>query len=73
MAQEKVTSPVPGGIISVEVTPGAKIAEGDTICILEVMKMRNPILAPIGGTVTQISVEPGQVIQTDDLIAIIEY
>ena len=73
MAQEKVTSPVPGGIISIEVTPGTKIAEGDTICILEAMKMRNPILAPIGGTVTQISVEPGQVIQTDDLIAIIEY
>ena len=73
MAQENVTTPIPGGIVSVEVAPGTRIAEGDTICVLEVMKMKNPILAPIGGTVTQISVEPGQIVQADDLIAIIEY
>ena len=73
MAQENVTTPIPGGIVSVEVTPGTKVAEGDTICILEVMKMKNPILAPVGGTVTQVNVEPGQIVQPDDLIAVIDY
>jgi len=73
MAQENVTAPIPGGIVSVEVAPGTKVAEGDTICVLEVMKMKNPILAPVGGTVTQVNVEPGQIVQPEDLIAIIEY
>lgn len=73
MAQERVTAPVPGLIVSVEVQVGAKVAEGDTLCILESMKMQNPILAPLGGTVTQVNVKPGQVIEAEDLIAVIEY
>lgn len=73
MAQEKITAPVPGLIVSVEAKVGDKVAEGDTICVLESMKMQNPILAPLSGTVTQINVKPQQVIETEDLIAVIDY
>lgn len=73
MAQEEVTAPIPGVIVSIEVTLGTKVAEGDTICFLESMKMSNPILAPLGGTVTKISAAPGQVIKAGQLIAVIEY
>ena len=73
MAQEIVEVPLTGKIISVNVKPGDEVKEGDTLCLLESMKMENPILAPVGGTVIQVGLSPGQVVSTGDLIAIIEY
>jgi len=73
LAQERVEVPITGKIISVNVKPGDEIKEGDVLCLLESMKMENPILAPVTGTVTQVDLSPGQVVSTGDLIAIIEY
>ena len=73
MAQERVEVPITGKIISVNVKPGDEIKEGDVLCLLESMKMENPILAPVGGKVTQVDPSPGQVVAAGDLIAIIEY
>ncbi len=73
MAQEQVEVPISGKITSVNVSQGNTVAEGDVVCILESMKMENPILAPVGGTVTELKVAPGQVVESGDLIAIIEY
>ena len=44
MAQEVVELPLPGKIISVNVKPGHEVKEGEIICLLESMKMENPIL-----------------------------
>jgi biotin carboxyl carrier protein len=73
LAQETVEVPLAGKIISVEVKAGDIISEGDILCILESMKMENPILAPVGGTVSKIELSPGQVVNTGDLIAVIDY
>ncbi len=73
MAQEIVEVPLAGKIISVEVKAGDTVSEGDIICILESMKMENPILAPVDGTVSKIDLSPGQVVNTGDLIAVIDY
>ena len=73
MAQETVEVPIAGKIISVEVKPGDEVKEGDTICILESMKMENPILAPVDGTITQIGVTAEQIVKPGDLISIIDY
>lgn len=73
MAQEKVEFPIAGRIVSVEVKNGDVVEEGDTLCVLESMKMENPILAPVGGVVTNIELEPGQTVVTGALITIIEY
>ena len=73
MSQEIVEVPIAGKIISVEVKPGDKVNEGDTICMLESMKMENPILSPVNGTVTEIGVAAEQVVQPGETIAIIEY
>ena len=73
MAQERVDFPIAGKVISVNVKPGDEIKEGDVLCLLESMKMENPILAPVGGTVTQVDLSPEQVFSTGDLVAIIEY
>lgn len=73
MAQEIVEVPLTGKIISVEVKVGDKVKEGDTLVILESMKMENPIAAPVDGTVVKISVNKDQVVKTGDAIAVIEY
>ena len=73
MGQEIVEFPLTGKIVSVNVKVGDKVEEGDTLCVLDSMKMENPILAPVGGTVTKMEVSPDQVVRTGDLVAIIEY
>jgi biotin carboxyl carrier protein len=73
MAQENVQVPITGKIISVNVKEGDSIAEGDTICILESMKMENPILAPVGGKVAKVAIASDQTVKPGDTIAVIEY
>ena len=73
MARETVEVPITGKIISVEVKVGDAVKEGDTICVLESMKMENPILAAVGGKVMEIGVKPDQVVKPGEMIAVIEY
>ncbi len=73
MAQEIVEAPIVGKVVGVGVKLGDVVAEGDTICEIESMKMVNPILAPIGGKIIELKASVGDVIQTGSLIAIIEY
>ncbi|MFC1981169.1 biotin/lipoyl-containing protein [Chloroflexota bacterium] len=73
MAQETVEVPITGKIISVNVKVGDGVNEGDVLCVLESMKMENPILAPVGGNVTQVGVDVEQVVKPGDIIAVIEY
>jgi len=73
MAQEIIEVSITGKIISVNVKPGDKVKEGDTLCLLESMKMENPILAPVEGTVIQIGVVVEQVVKPGETIAIIDY
>jgi len=73
LAQENVEFPITGKITSVNVKEGGKVAEGDILCMLESMKMENPILAPVAGTVAKIELSVGQVVEVGDQVAIIEY
>jgi biotin carboxyl carrier protein len=73
LSQENVEIPITGKITSVNVKSGAKVAEGDVLCMLESMKMENPILAPVAGTVAKIELSVGQVVEAGDLVAVIEY
>ncbi|MER6946859.1 biotin/lipoyl-binding carrier protein [Nonomuraea sp. NPDC000554] len=56
----------------VVVKEGDQVSEGDTLVILESMKMEIPVLAEDDGVVAQIKVNEGDVIQEGDLIAVIE-
>jgi glutaconyl-CoA decarboxylase len=73
LPQEIVEVPITGKILSVNVKAGDKISEGDILCILESMKMENPILAPVDGTVSQVGVAADQVVKPGETIAIIDY
>ena len=73
MALEIVEVPVTGKMLSIEVGVGTKVEEGDIVCLLESMKMENPILAPVTGVVKEINVAAGQAVKTGETIAVIEY
>ena len=73
MAQEIIEVPITGKIIDVNVKSGDEVKEGDILCILESMKMENPILAPVNGTITEIKVAVSQVVNPGEVIAVIEY
>jgi biotin carboxyl carrier protein len=73
MAREVIEAPLPGRIVRVEVTEGNKVEEGGMICIIEAMKMENPILSPAKASVVEVAVSPGQAVKTGQKIAVIEY
>ncbi len=54
------------------VSPGKSVAAGDTLLIVEAMKVMNPILAPKAGTVTQILVANGQPVEFDQPLVVVE-
>ena len=62
---------MPGTILKVNVTQGAAVKKGDTLVVLEAMKMENEILAPKDGTVAQIAVSKGATVDTGALLAVI--
>jgi len=73
VARESVEVPITGKVISVNVKVGDAVKEGDTICVLESMKMENPIISPVDGSVVEIGVAPDQVVKPGEVIAVIEY
>jgi biotin carboxyl carrier protein len=73
MAQEVIEAPLPGKIVRVDVTVGNSVEESGVICIIEAMKMENPILSPVKASVIEVAVSPGQVVRTGEKIAVIEY
>ncbi|MCL0035897.1 pyruvate carboxylase subunit B [Dehalococcoidia bacterium] len=68
---EKVVAPVPGMIIRYEVKVGDKVKAGDTVVILESMKMENTIPAPVDGTVAAINFETGATVGKGDVLVVI--
>ncbi len=72
MATETVTSPLPGKIVSVKITPGQTVKEGDLLLTIEAMKMENEIVAPVAGTITTVAVAPEATVQIGDTLVAIE-
>jgi biotin carboxyl carrier protein len=64
-----VTSPMPGVVVTVPVQAGQTIKAGDSVAVLEAMKMENEIQAPRDGVVESVHVTPGQRVDLDDVIA----
>jgi len=58
-----LSAPMPATVIRVEVSPGTQVHRGDTLVILEAMKMELPIRAASDGTVASVSCKPGDLVQ----------
>jgi acetyl-CoA carboxylase biotin carboxyl carrier protein len=64
----KVRSEITGSVWKVEVAVGQTVAEGDTLVIVESMKMEIPIIAPASGVVTEIFIAEGEPVADDQVV-----
>lgn len=71
-AANAVKAPLPGTVTSIEVAVGQEVKAGDTVVVLEAMKMQNNIEAEKDGKVTAICVKPGQAVLEEDALIVIE-
>ncbi|MGD0809773.1 MAG: biotin carboxylase N-terminal domain-containing protein [Acidimicrobiales bacterium] len=67
----QVTVPMQGTIVKVLVNEGDIIEAGQTVCVLEAMKMENNIVSPFAGTVLEVRVGPGSSVGTGDAVAVV--
>lgn len=65
----EVTASVPGKVFKVEASVGQAVKAGDTVVILEAMKMEIPVVAPQDGTIAGINVSVGDAIESGDVLA----
>ena len=64
----EVNAPMPGLIVMVTVELGQNVEQGDTVVILESMKMQNELKSPVAGVVTAIHVEASQAVDKGDML-----
>ena len=68
---EKITSPMPGNILSVNVAAGDTVQKGQVLMILEAMKMENETMCPCAGKVVSESVTKGAAVESGTLLCVI--
>jgi len=71
-SSEALRSPLQGTVLKVAVTQGAKVEEGELICVIEAMKMENEITAHRSGKLTSLNVSDGAAVSSGDVLAVIE-
>ena len=69
---EVIKAPMPGNILDVKVANGAAVKKGDTLVILEAMKMENEILAPRDGVVASVNVTKGATVNSGDALVALQ-
>lgn len=69
---EKVTSPMPGTILSLNVAAGDSVKKGQILMILEAMKMENEILSPRDGKIASLSTTKGAAVEAGTLLCVIQ-
>lgn len=67
-----IEAPMPGLILEVAVSAGQEVSEGDTLLILEAMKMENVITSPVDGTIKSISVGQGDAVDKKQVLLTFE-
>jgi pyruvate carboxylase subunit B len=67
-----IKSNMQGMVLKVNVSRGASVKKGDTLLVLEAMKMENPIHSPVDGKVIEIFVDTGDVVQTGDVLLVVQ-
>ena len=65
----KLEAPMPGTVLKINVKVGDSVKKGDTVLILEAMKMENEIAAPADGVIASVNVAQGASVNTGDVLA----
>jgi biotin carboxyl carrier protein len=68
----EVRAEITANVWQVQAEVGQDVAEGDTLAILESMKMEIPVESPVAGKVTEVRVKPDDQVHEGDVIAVIE-
>jgi biotin carboxyl carrier protein len=68
---EEVRSPMPGAVIGVSVAPGQIVSPGETVAIVEAMKMQNDVPAVRGGKVVEIRAKKGDVVDQGAVLVVL--
>jgi biotin carboxyl carrier protein len=68
---DEIRAEMVANVLEVVAREGTDVADGDTVVLLESMKMEIPVLVEGGGTVVSVAVKEGDVVQGGDLIAVI--
>jgi biotin carboxyl carrier protein len=68
----EIVSELVANVLVIEVAEGDRVEAGDTVVLLESMKMEIPMLAERGGTVTAIRVTVGDVVQDGDVLVVLD-
>jgi biotin carboxyl carrier protein len=66
--KEFIKAPMPGKIIDVLVREGSQVLRGESVVILEAMKMQNEILSPVNGHIVKVSAKPNTNVMKDDVL-----
>ena len=66
-----VKTPIPGTLVSIEVEPGAEVAKGECVCVVEAMKLYNEIESPHAGIVKEIKASPETAVMAGDAIVVL--
>ena len=69
---QTLTAPLPGKITHVAVRPGDAVQAGDTLVVIEAMKMENEFKAVAAGTVAEVRVQPGQAVNPGDVLVVLQ-
>ncbi len=72
MAQVEVKSEISGTVWKLETEPGQKVAAGDTVLVVESMKMEIPVLAETAGTILSFAVKGGDIVTEGQTVATME-
>ena len=67
----KVSANIPGKVVTVEVSLGDEVQEGQVVMILEAMKMQNEIHAPLSGMVAAVNCKPGDSVEANSPLVVI--
>ncbi|MDQ1296080.1 MAG: hypothetical protein QG611_58 [Bacteroidota bacterium] len=70
--QESIRAPMPGKIIDVLVREGSTVLRGESVVILEAMKMQNEILSPVSGKVIRVMIKANSNVMKDDVLVEIQ-
>jgi biotin carboxyl carrier protein len=68
---QTVTAPLPGKITHVAVQPGDRVQAGDTLVVIEAMKMENELKAVAAGTIAEVRVTAGQAVNPGDVMVVV--
>jgi 3-methylcrotonyl-CoA carboxylase alpha subunit len=71
-ARQAVTAPMPATVIKLPVSPGQAVRKGDTLIVLEAMKMELPLRAPGDATVVAVRCREGELVKADAVLVELE-